>query len=102
MRELKENFGLEVLRKHQFMANWAWLLIVVTAHNLVRLTQLLGRVEPGADLRGKRFRYRYLVVPGLLVHAGRRLMLKLSKGYPLLDRFVAAHALLSSLAAGGP
>jgi hypothetical protein len=73
MRELKENFGLEVLRKHQFMANWAWLLIVVTAHNLIRLTQLLGRVEPDADLRGKRFRYRYLVVPGLLVRSGRRL-----------------------------
>ena len=53
MRELKENFGLEVLRKHQFMANWAWLLIVVTAHNLIRLTQLLGGVEPGADLRGQ-------------------------------------------------
>ena len=102
MRELKENFGLEVLRKHQFMANWAWLLIVVTAHNLVRLTQLLGRVDPKADLRGKRFRYRYLVVPGLLVSTGRRLMLKLSEDYPLFDRFVAAHALLSSLAAGGP
>jgi len=102
VRELKENFGLEVLRKHQFMANWAWLLIVVTAHNLVRLTQLLGGVEPDADLRGKRFRYRYLVVPGLLVSTGRRLMLKLSEDYPLFDRFVAAHALLSSLAAGGP
>ena len=58
VRELKENFGLEVLRKHQFMANWAWLLIVVTAHNLVRLTQLLGDVEPKAVLRGKWFRLR--------------------------------------------
>jgi len=102
VRELKENFGLEVLRKHQFMANWAWLLIVVTAHNLVRLTQLLGRVEPDADLRGKRFRYRYLVVPGSLVRTGRRLILKLGEDYPLFDRFVAAHARLCSLSAGGP
>ncbi len=101
VRELKENFGLEVLRKHQFMANWAWLLIVVTAHNLVRLTQLLGRVEPDADLRGKRFRYRYLIVPGLLVRTGRRLMLKLGEDYPLFDRFVAAHARLCSLSAAG-
>ena len=102
MRELKENFGLEVLRKHQFMANWAWLLIVVTAHNLIRLTQLLGGVEPGADLRGKRFRYRYLVVPGLLVRTGRRLVLKLDRRYPLFDRFAAGYTRLCSLSAAGP
>jgi hypothetical protein len=102
VRELKENFGLEVLRKHQFMANWAWLLIVVTAHNLVRLTQLLGAVEPGADARAKRFRYRYLVVPGLLVRTGRRLVLKLRSDYPLYDRFVGAFDRLGSIAAGGP
>lgn len=102
VRELKENFGLEVLRKHQFMANWAWLLIVVTAHNLVRLTQLLGAVEPGADARAKRFRYRYLVVPGLLVRTGRRLVLKLRSDYPLSGRFMGAFNRLCSLAPGGP
>jgi len=102
VRELKENFGLEVLRKHQFMANWAWLLIVVTAHNLVRLTQLLGGVEPKADLRGKRFRFRYLAVPGLLARSGRRLHLKLDSDYPLFDRFRAAHARLCSLQISGP
>jgi hypothetical protein len=102
VRELKENFGLEVLRKHQFMANWAWLLIVATAHNLVRLTQLLGGVEPKADLRGKRFRYRYLVVPGFLARSGRRLHLKLDSDYPLFDRFRAAHARLCSLSPAGP
>jgi len=102
VRELKENFGLEVLRKHQFMANWAWLLIVVTAHNLIRLTQLLGRVEPKADLRAKRFRYRYLVVPAFLAHSGRRLHLELDSGYPLFDRFVAAHTRLCSLQISGP
>lgn len=34
VRELKENFGLNVLRKHGFMANWAWLVIVATSLNL--------------------------------------------------------------------
>ena len=102
MRELKENFGLEVLRKHQFMANWAWLLIVATAHNPVRLTQLLGRPEPKADLRGKRFRYRYPVVPAFLVSSGRRLNLKLGSDYPLFDRFMASHTRLCRLAASGP
>ena len=48
------------------------------------------------------FRYRYLIVPELLVRTGRRLLLKLDKDYPLLDRFVAAHARVCSLAAAGP
>src|SRR5437773_4001876 len=34
MAELKSNFGLHAFRKHGFMANWAWLLIVCLGHNL--------------------------------------------------------------------
>jgi hypothetical protein len=96
MRELKENFGLDVLRKHGFMANWAWLLIVVTALNLTRWTQLLGSLDD-ADMRAKRLRYRFLNVPALLVRSGRRLVLKMQHDYPLLDRFVGALARLQSL-----
>ncbi len=97
MRELKENFGLRVLRKHGFMANWAWLLVVATGLNLCRWTQLLGKVEPERDLRAKRFRFRYLSVPAVLVRSGRRRTLKLASTYPLLDRFVAALARLRAL-----
>jgi hypothetical protein len=97
VRELKENFGLGVLRKHGFMANWAWLLIVATALNLCRWTQLLGGLEPDRDLRAKRLRYRYLAVPGLLVSTGRRLVLKLRRDYPLFARFLAALQRLVSL-----
>ncbi len=97
VRELKENFGLGVLRKHGFMANWAWLLVVATALNLCRWTQLIGGLESDRDLRAKRLRYRYLVVPGLLVSSGRRLVLKLRRDYPLLARFLAALKRLTSL-----
>ncbi len=90
VRELKENFGLGVLRKHGFMANWAWLLIVATALNLCRWTQLLGGLGADGDLRGKRLRYRYLAVPALLVRSGRIDVLRLPRDYPLLGRFVAA------------
>jgi len=89
MRELKENFGLDVLRKHGFMANWAWLLVVVTALNLTRWSQLLGCLDADGDMRAKRLRYRYLNIPALLVYSGRRLVLKLQRDYPLLDRFIA-------------
>lgn len=97
MRELKENFGLDVLRKHGFMANWAWLVIVATALNLTRWSQVLGGLDADGDMRAKRLRYRYLNVPALLVHSGRRLVLKLQRNYPLFDRFVAALTRLQSL-----
>jgi hypothetical protein len=96
MRELKENFGLDVLRKHGFMANWAWLLVVTTALNLTRWSQLLGQLDDG-DLRAKRLRYRYFNVPALLVCSGRRLALKLQRDYPLFGAFVAALTRLRSL-----
>jgi hypothetical protein len=97
MRELKENFGLDVLRKNGFMANWAWLLIVTTALNLTRWSQLLGGLDEDGDLRAKRLLYRYLNIPALLVRSGRRLVLKLQRDYPLLVAFVAALARLRSL-----
>lgn len=97
MRELKENFGLDVLRKHGFMANWAWLLVVTIGLNLTRWSQLLGQLGSEGDLRAKRLRYRYLNVPAVLVRSGRRLVLKLPRGYPLLGHFLAAFARLRSL-----
>lgn len=42
MAELKSNFGLHAFRKHGFMANWAWLLVVCLGHNLCCWTQHLG------------------------------------------------------------
>lgn len=90
IRELKQNLGMHVLRKHCFYANWAWLLILATAHNLHCWTQLLGKLGADADLKAKRLRYRYLNVPALLVSSGRRLILKLRADYPLLANFMAA------------
>jgi hypothetical protein len=93
MRELKSNFGLHAMRKHGFMANWVWLLLVCLGHNLCCWTQQLGHLaagRDGADLKAKRFRYRYLVVPALLVRSGRQLTLRLTARYPFRDRFIAA------------
>jgi hypothetical protein len=93
VRELKENFGLHALRKHGFMVNWAWLLLVCLGHSLCCWTQQLGVLaagRDGSDLRAKRLRYRYLVVPAMVVRTGRRLVLKLTVGYPYRLRFDAA------------
>lgn len=93
IRELKSNFGLQAMRKHGFMANWAWLLLVCIGHNLCCWTQLLGHLEAGrdgGDLKAKRLRYRYLLIPALLVRSARRLTLKLRSDYPFRRRFHAA------------
>ncbi len=105
MAELKSNFGLHAFRKHGFMANWAWLLIVCLGHNLCCWTQHLGGLEAGRDhgeLRAKRLRYRYLTIPAMVVHSGRQLILRLRCDYPYLRRFLAALDRLRNIAAAGP
>jgi hypothetical protein len=102
MRELKSNFGLHAFRKHGFMVNWAWLLLVCLAHNLCCWTQQLGRLGAGrgeADLRAKRLRYRYLTIPAMVCSSGRRFTLRLQKGYPHLPQFVSALHRLEALRA---
>ena len=101
VRELKSGFGLSALRKHAFMANWAWLLLVCLGHNLCCWLQQLGglRTADGAGLRAKRLRYRYLTVPAVVVRSGRRLTVKLTDGYLYLDRFTKARQRLAKLAA---
>ncbi len=101
VRELKSNFGLSALRKHGFMANWAWLLLVCLGHNLCCWLQDLGGLAAGrggTDLRAKRLRYRYLTVPALVVRSGRRLIMKLPDRYAHLHRFLAARRRLRGLA----
>lgn len=101
MRELKSNFGLGTIRKHGFMANWAWLLLVCFGHNLCCWTQQLGRLGAGRDggnLRAKRLRYRYLVIPALLVRSARQVTIRLPASYPHLQRFLAALERLRRLA----
>lgn len=93
MAELKSNFGLHAFRKHGFMANWAWLLIVCLGHNLCCWAQHLGALGAGrseGELRAKRLRYRYLHIPAMLVRSGRRLTLRLHAGHPFRKRLVAA------------
>ena len=93
MAELKSNFGLHAFRKHGFMANWAWLLVVCLGHNLCCWTQHLGALGGGrhdGELRAKRLRYRYLHVPAMLVRSCRRLTLRLPAGHPFRKGVVAA------------
>ena len=58
------------------MANWAWLLLICLGHNLCCWAQELGALAAGRDgndLRANRLRYRYLVVPAMVVRTARQL-----------------------------
>ena len=101
MRELKSNFGLHAMRKHGFMANWAWLLLVCLGHNLCCWTQQLGQLgagRDGASLRAKRLRYRFLTIPAMLIRSARRHVLKLPADYPYRRQFTEARHRLRELA----
>lgn len=101
MRELKSNFGLGTIRKHGFMANWVWLLLVCAGHNLCCWAQQLGQLHAGrggGDLRAKRLRYRYLTVAAMLVHSGRRLTLRVPAAWPHRRRLETALTRLRHLA----
>jgi hypothetical protein len=100
MRELKSNFGLGSIRKHRLMANWVWLPLVCAGHNLCCWAQQLGQLNSGrdgADLRAKRFRYRYLTVAAMLVRSGRRLTLRVPASWPERHRFTTALERLRNL-----
>ena len=102
MRELKSNYGLGTIRKHGFMANWTWLLLVCLGHNLCCWTQQLGRLAAGRDgggLKAKRLRYRFLIVPAMIVRSGRQLTIRVPRRWPHRARFLAALDRLKHLSA---
>lgn len=102
MRELKSNYGLGTIRKHGFMANWTWLLLVCLGHNLCCWTQQLGRLAAGRDgagLKAKRLRYRFLIVPAMVVRSSRQLTIRVPSRWPHRSRFLAALDRLKRLSA---
>lgn len=102
MRELKSNYGLGTIRKHGFMANWTWLLLVCLGHNLCCWTQQLGQLaggRHGGGLKAKRLRYRFLVVPAMIVRSGRQLTIRIPRRWPHRARFLAALDRLKRLSA---
>jgi Transposase DDE domain group 1 len=83
--------GLGRFPSRQFAINQAWLICALTAIDLLAWTQtMLLHDEPDlAHAEPKKLRYRLLHVAGRLVRGGRRLRLKLDRGWrwaPVLAR----------------
>jgi hypothetical protein len=82
IRDLKHGAGLNHCPSGTFNANAAWLLATTLAHNLIRWTQLLGKIDLTRLVTAKTFRRRLLTIPGRLTRSARRWTLHLPARWP--------------------
>ena len=98
IKEAKLGLGLDNLPCQSFHANWAYLLCTLLAFNLLCWLKLLALPERERSSYAKRLRFRFIAVAASVGRSGRRLVLRLSAGYPLLTDFVASLERIRSLA----
>ena len=88
IKEAKLGLGLDNLPCKSFHANWAYLLCTLLAFNLLAWLKLLALPQQERASYAKRLRFRFIAVAGTVGRSGRRLVLRLSAGYPLLNAFL--------------
>ncbi|MBA3365586.1 MAG: transposase, partial [Actinobacteria bacterium] len=88
IKEAKLGLGLDNLPCQSFHANWAYLLCTLLAFNLLAWLKLVALPEQERTSYAKRLRFRFIAVAGTVGRSGRRLVLRLSAGYPLLNDFL--------------
>ena len=98
IKEAKLGLGLDNLPCRVFHANWAYLLCTLLAYNLLVWLKLLALPEREQQSYAKRLRFRFIAVAATVGRSGRRLLLRLSGGYPLLNDFVEALQRIRTLA----
>jgi hypothetical protein len=98
IKEAKLGLGLDNLPCRGFHANWAYLLCTLLAYNLRTWLKLLALPEAERQSYAKRLRFRFIAVAATVGRSGRRLVLRLQAGYPLLADFLRALEHLRGLA----
>ncbi len=88
IKEAKLGFGLDNLPCRGFHANWAYLLVTLLAYNLLCWLKLLALPTSERGNYAKRLRFRFINIAATVGRSGRRLILRLAGGYPLLHDFV--------------
>ncbi len=100
IRDLKDGAGLEHCPSGNFSANGAWLACAVLAHNLLRWTQILGRLDNPTDSRPaltRTIRRRLISMPGRLVNRSGTPTLRTPSRWPWQSTFTNALATLRAL-----
>jgi hypothetical protein len=98
IKEAKLGFGLDNLPCRGFHANWAYLLVTLLAYNLLCWLKLLALPPGERTSYVKRLRFRFIAVAATVGRSGRRLILRLAGGYPLLRDFITALQRIRALA----
>lgn len=98
IKEAKLGLGLDNLPCRGFHANWAYLLITLIAYDLLVWLKLLALPAGERQSYAKRLRFRFIAVAATVGRSGRRLVLRLSAGYPLLADFARALERIRGLA----
>jgi hypothetical protein len=98
IKEAKLGLGLDNLPCRGFHANWAYLLCTLLAYNLLCWLKLLALPPSERTSYAKRLRFRFIAVAATVGRSGRRLILRLAAGYPLLNDFLRALQRIRTLA----
>ena len=88
VRELAGRLGVSELLKPGDGEDWAYLLCTLLAFNLLAWLKLLALPERERSSYAKRLRFRFIAVAATVGRSGRRLVLRLSAGYPHLNDFI--------------
>jgi hypothetical protein len=98
IKEAKLGLGLDNLPCRGFHANWAYLLCTLLAYNLLCWLKLLALPAGERNSYAKRLRFRFINLAASVGRSGRRIVLRLAAGYPLLRDFVSALQQIRTLA----
>jgi hypothetical protein len=98
IKEAKLGFGLDNLPCRSFHANWAYLLVTLLAYNLLCWLKLLALPRGERSSYAKRLRFRFINIAATIGRSGRRLIVRIAAGYPLLRDFVEALQRIRTLA----
>jgi hypothetical protein len=98
IKEAKLGLGADNLPCRGFHANWAYLLVTLIAYDLLTWLKLLALPTGERGSYAKRLRFRFIAVAATVGRSGRRLLLRLSAGYPLLADFARALVRIRGLA----
>jgi hypothetical protein len=98
IKEAKLGLGLDNLPCRGFHANGAYLLCTLLAYNLLCWLKLLALPQGERTSYAKRLRFRFINIAATVGRSGRRLVLRLAAGYPLLHDFITALQRIRTLA----
>jgi hypothetical protein len=88
-KELVYGLSLNHFPCEEFMANWAYLLIVILAYNLAAWLRAYGIPEKNKTIMLKAMRYRFFHVAGRVVKEARGYWLAIQENYTYLKDFLA-------------